>query len=60
MIKKMVFEDGLKSYLIESSEGTEFILEELTLCSKEGNAQELEFAINWSPKQMQNKLDETY
>ena len=58
--EKWFFEDGLKSYLIESSEGSEFILEESILCSKEGNAQELEFAINWSPKPPKNKLDETY
>jgi topoisomerase-4 subunit B len=58
--EKWFFEDGLKSYLIESSEGAEFILEESILCSKEGNAQELEFAINWSPKPPKNKLDETY
>ena len=58
--EKWFFEDGLKSYLIESSEGSEFILEESILCSKEGNAQELEFAINWSPKLPKNKLDETY
>ena len=58
--EKWFFEDGLKSYLIESSEGAEFILNESILCSKEGNAQELEFAINWSPKPPKNKLDETY
>ena len=58
--EKWFFEDGLKSYLIESSEGAEFILKESILCSKEGNAQELEFAINWSPKPPKNKLDETY
>jgi topoisomerase-4 subunit B len=58
--EKWFFEDGLKSYLIDSSEGAEFILEESILCSKEGNAQELEFAINWSPKPPKNKLDETY
>ena len=58
--EKWFFEDGLKSYLIESSEGSELILEDSIICSKEGNAQELEFAINWSSRPPKNKLDETY
>jgi len=58
--EKWHFEDGLKSYLIESSEGSELILEDSIICAKEGSAQELEFAINWSPKPPKNKLDETY
>ena len=58
--EKWFFEDGLKSYLIESSEGSELILEESIICSKEGKAQELEFAINWSSRPPKNKLDETY
>ena len=58
--EKWYFEDGLKSYLNESSEGSELILEDSIICSKEGSAQELEFAINWSLKPPKNKLDETY
>ena len=58
--EKWFFEDGLKSYLIESSEGSELILVESIICSKEGKAQELEFAINWSSRPPKNKLDETY
>jgi topoisomerase-4 subunit B len=58
--EKWHFEDGLKSYLNESSEGSELILEDSIICAKEGSAQELEFAINWSPKPPKNKLDETY
>ena len=58
--EKWHFEDGLKSYLIESSEGSELILEDSIICAKEGSAQVLEFAINWSPKPPKNKLDETY
>ena len=58
--EKWHFEDGLKSYLIESSDGSELILEDSIICAKEGSAQELEFAINWSPKLPKNKLDETY
>jgi topoisomerase-4 subunit B len=58
--EKWFFEDGLKSYLVESSEGSELILEDSIVCSKQSDAQELEFAINWSPRPPKNKLDETY
>ena len=58
--EKWFYEDGLKSYLVESSEGSDLVLEESMVCSKSGDAQELEFAINWSPKPPKNKLDETY
>jgi topoisomerase-4 subunit B len=58
--EKWYFEDGLKSYLLESAEGAELILDESIVCSKEGKGQELEFAINWSQRLPKNKLDETY
>ena len=58
--EKWYFEDGLKSYLLESAEGAELILDESIVCSKEGKSQELEFAINWSQRLPKNKLDETY
>jgi len=58
--ERWFFEDGLKSYLVESSEGSELILEDSIVCSKKSDAQELEFAINWSPRPPKNKLDETY
>tara|TARA_Y100000389_G_scaffold9049_1_gene8487 strand:+ start:3784 stop:5679 length:1896 start_codon:yes stop_codon:yes gene_type:complete len=58
--EKWYFEDGLKSYLLESAEGSELILDESIVCSKEGKGQELEFAINWSQRLLKNKLDETY
>jgi topoisomerase-4 subunit B len=58
--EKWYFEDGLKSYLNESSEDSELILKDSITCAKEGSAQELEFAINWSLKPPKNKLDETY
>ena len=58
--EKWYFEDGLKSYLLESAEGAELILDESIVCSKEGKGQELEFAINWSQRLIKNKLDETY
>ena len=58
--ERWFFEDGLKSYLVESSEGSELVLEDSIVCSKKSDAQELEFAINWSPSPPKNKLDETY
>lgn len=58
--ERWFYEDGLKSYLVESSEGSDLVLEESMVCSKSGDTQELEFAINWSPKPPKNKLDETY
>jgi topoisomerase-4 subunit B len=58
--EKWFYEDGLKSYLVESSEGSDLVLEESMVCSKSGDTQELEFAINWSQKPPKNKLDETY
>ena len=58
--EKWFYEDGLKSYLVESSEGSDLVLEESMVCSKSGDTQELEFAINWSPKPPKNKLNETY
>ena len=58
--EKWYFEDGLKSYLSESAEGLELVLEESIICSKKGDVQELEFAINWSHRPLKHKLDETY
>mgnify|MGYP001466277132 FL=1 len=58
--EKWYFEDGLKSYLVESSEGSDLVLEDSIVCSKKGDIQELEFAINWSQRILKNKLDETY
>jgi len=58
--EKWYFEDGLKSYLVESAEGSELVLEESITCSKQGDVQELEFAIRGSQRPPKNKLDETY
>ena len=58
--EKWYFEDGLKSYLVESSEGSELVLKDSIVCSKKSDIQELEFAINWSQRTLKNKLDETY
>ena len=57
---KWFYEDGLKSYLEDASEGIDLILEESILSSKDSDAQEVEFVINWSNKPPKNKLDETY
>ena len=54
------YEDGLKSYLENASEGINLILEESILSSKDSKDQEVEFVINWSNRPPKNKLDETY
>jgi len=57
---KWHFEDGLKSYLEEASDGIDLILEESILSSKDSDSQEVEFVVNWSGRPPKNKLDETY
>jgi len=57
---KWFFEDGLKSYLEDASDGIDLILEESILSSKDSKNQEVEFVINWTNKPPKNKLDETY
>ena len=57
---KWYFEDGLKSYLEEASDGVDLILEESILSSKDSDSQEVEFVVNWSGRPPKNKLDETY
>jgi len=57
---KWFFEDGLKSYLEDASEGVDLILEESILSSKDTKNQEVEFVINWTNKPPKNRLDETY
>ena len=57
---KWYFEDGLKSYLKEASDGIDLILEESILSSKDSDSQEVEFVVNWSGRPPKNKLDETY
>ena len=57
---KWFYEDGLKSYLDDVSEGIDLILEESILSSKNSDTQEVEFVINWSEKPSKNKLEETY
>ena len=57
---KWFFEDGLKSYLEDESEGIDLILEESIVSSKDSKTQEVEFVVNWSGRPPKNKLDETY
>ena len=57
---KWYFEDGLKSYLKEASDGIDLILEESILSSKDSDSQEVEFVVNWCGRPPKNKLDETY
>ena len=57
---KWFFEDGLKSYLEEASDGIDLVLEESILSSKNSKTQEVEFVINWTGRPPKNKLDETY
>ena len=57
---KWYFEDGLKSYLEDSSEGLDLILNESIVSSKDSKTQEVDFVINWTSKIIKNKLDETY
>ena len=57
---KWYFEDGLKSYLEEASDGIDLILEESILSSKDSDSQEVEFVVNWCGRPPKNKLDETY
>ena len=57
---KWYFEDGLKSYLDEASDGVEQILDESIVSSNASKTQEVEFVINWTSKVQKNKLEETY
>ena len=57
---KWFFEDGLKSYLEDSSVGLDLILNDSIVSSKDSKNQEVDFVINWTSKTIKNKLDETY
>ena len=54
------YEDGLKSYLGDQSDGIDLILSESIVSSNSSKDQEVEFVINWTSKPYKNKLDETY
>ena len=57
---KWFYEDGLKSYLEDQSDGIDLILSESIVSSNSSKDQEVEFVINWTSKPFKNKLDETY
>ena len=57
---KWFYEDGLKSYLEDQSDGIDLILGESIVSSNSSKDQEVEFVINWTSKAYKNKLDETY
>ena len=57
---KWYFEDGLKSYLDEASDGADQILDESIVSSNASKTQEVEFVINWTSKVQKNKLEESY
>ena len=54
------FENGLISYLSESSEGIELLLDESISCSKSGEDNALDFVLNWSTKPVKNLMNESY
>ena len=54
------YENGLVSYLSESSENIELLLEESISCSKLGNDNALDFVLNWSTKPAKNLMNESY
>ena len=55
-----VYENGLISYLTESSEGVELLLEESISCSKLVDDNALGFVLNWSTQPVKNLMSESY
>ena len=54
------YENGLTSYLSESSDNIELLLEESISCSKLGDENALDFVLNWSTKPAKNLMNESY
>ena len=54
------YENGLVSYLSESSGDIELLLEESISCSKLGDDNALDFVLNWSTKPAKNLMNESY
>jgi topoisomerase-4 subunit B len=54
------YENGLISYLSESSGDIELLLEESISCSKLADDNALDFVLNWSTKQAKNLMNESY
>ena len=54
------YENGLISYLSESSGDIELLLEESISCSKLADDNALDFVLNWSTKPAKNLMNESY
>ena len=54
------YENGLISYLSESSVDIELLLEESISCSKLADDNALDFVLNWSTKPAKNLMNESY
>lgn len=54
------YENGLISYLVESSEGVDLLLEESISCSKIADDNALDFVLNWSTQPVKNLMSESY
>ncbi len=54
------YENGLISYLSESSDDIELLLEESISCSKLADDNALDFVLNWSTKPAKNLMNESY
>ena len=54
------YENGLISYLSESSAGIELLLEESISCSKLAKDNALDFVLNWSTQPVKNLMSESY
>ena len=54
------YENGLISYLSESSEGIELLLEKSISCSKLVKDNALDFVLNWSTQPVKNLMNESY
>ncbi len=57
---RWLYEEGLSSYLSESSSDLDLLIDESIVCSKLSDTQEVEFAINWSKNPRKELLNETY
>ncbi|MDA9332188.1 DNA topoisomerase IV subunit B [Gammaproteobacteria bacterium] len=54
------YENGLISYLSESSEGIDLLLKESISCSKLAKDNALDFVLNWSTQPVKNLMSESY
>ena len=54
------YENGLVSYLSESSGDIELLLEESISCSKLGDDNALDFVLNWATRPAKNLMNESY